>query len=131
MGLNPYSFGSCLEALLKKAKENPAIALEDTLREALHLASIEWEDTAQHYNGGNDRRRNLHRMGVYIRRIGERCRSLLDSQGRPLEIDWNWLILDVESISKAVRYDMLHNTLIVDPNPNHNFVGEYMRMTED
>lgn len=131
MGLNPHSFGRCLETLLRKARENPERLLDETFREALALASVEWEDTAHQYNGGNDRRRNLHRMGTYIRSIGERCRSPLDRHGRPLEIDWGWIIGDVESISKAVRYDMLHNTLIVDPNPHHNHVGKYMRMPED
>jgi hypothetical protein len=119
------------ELMIKKIIEDKTLLNNKPFMELFETALLDWANNALAINAGNNRSYNLNRSGATINRIAGVRETLMMKR---YDVDWEWLLSDVEHISKICRFELRWNYFRAVPHhplENDRYYIEYRDMSKE
>jgi len=104
-----------LKKLIQLIIEDQNILNNDMFTNILSIAATEWSNFVLNFNGGNNRRFNLCRSGKEIDSIWHTC-SLQNEKREKIEIEWEWMLHNVNEINEVCDFELLNNIIYIEPH---------------
>jgi hypothetical protein len=104
-----------LKKLIQLIIEDQSILNNDMFTNILSIAATEWSNFVHNFNGGNNRRFNLCRSGKEIDSIWHTC-SLQKEKREKIEIEWEWMLHNVNEINEVCDFELLNNIIYIEPH---------------
>jgi len=107
--------------LLKQIVEDKSCLEDKKYRTLLKIAAQDFRDFCRRFNGGNDRSYNLNQSGQTLDKLALMCSGFHSFDN----IDWEWMLGDVESIAAIVQHEVTFNMVRLNPHPIYKLTDGY------